>query len=110
MPLLMRGTSGRRSSMATRAAPSSSASAALSTAEAPAPITPTVLPRAREIDVVAGMRPVAPVERTKQLRYERPAEPVAAGRQHHAARRDALLARLRAQREDDCLRVAGNVE
>jgi hypothetical protein len=45
MPLLMRGTSGLRTSMATRAAPASSDSAALSTADAPAPITPIVLPR-----------------------------------------------------------------
>jgi hypothetical protein len=45
LPLLTRGMSARRISISTQAAPASSAVAALSMAEAPAPTTPTRLPR-----------------------------------------------------------------
>ena len=111
MPLLMRGMSARRISMATRAAPCSSASAALSTAEAPAPMHADHLAAQRvEIDVVDRMAHVARVEPAEHRRRVGAAEPVAPVRQHDAARRDLAGAGARAQRQHDELAVAAKVD
>jgi hypothetical protein len=94
-------------SMATRNAPASSASAALSAAAAPAADHADRLSaEVRKIDGVAAMRPIMPVETLQRLRHERPTKAVTPRGQHHAARRQAALARRRLEVEGDRLPVA----
>ena len=78
---------------------------------APAPITPTVLPRSASKSMSSiECAHEALVEPAKHRRRVRPAEPVAAVRQHDAARRDLAGAGARAQRQHDELAVAAEVD
>ena len=111
MFLLMRGTSARRTSMAARAAPCSSASAAQSHAVEPAPMHADGLAaQPGKIDVAERMHDEARIEPAKHLRRVGAAEPVAPVRQHHAARRDLARAGRRTQRQQDKLAVAADID